>query len=163
MNTGAFPPPYVPWPLLVFRIPVVGTVAVRGANLFLRGALRWATSRRHAWDPVVRAGYLAPYDNWANRIAIDRFVKDIPLSPRQPTWYTLKTIEAGLPFLENRPACIVWGMQDWCFTSVCLERLSGLLPQAEVYRLPHAGHWVVEDAPEEVIERLSAFLAKTES
>ncbi|GIW90283.1 MAG: haloalkane dehalogenase [Pirellulaceae bacterium] len=162
MNTGAFPPPYVPWPLLFFRIPLLGTLAVRGANLFLKGALRWATCRPERWDAVMRAGYLAPYGSWSNRVAIDRFVKDIPLSPRHPTWYTLKRIEAGLPFLENQPACIVWGMQDWCFTRVCLERLRRLLPQAEVHCLPQAGHWLVEDAPEEVIDRVSDFLARTD-
>ena len=51
----------------------------------------------------VRAGLLAPYDNWANRVAIDRFVRDIPFSPRHPTWQVLEQIEAGLPSL-GRPA-----------------------------------------------------------
>ncbi len=33
-------------------------------------------------EPTVAAGYLAPYDSWANRRAVYGFVKDIPSGPR---------------------------------------------------------------------------------
>ncbi len=161
-NSGAFPPPYVPWPLRFCRLPGIGTLAIRGGNLFVRGALRWAVVRPQQLDPAVRAGYLAPYNNWWNRVAVDRFVQDIPLSQRHPTWQTLKIIEAGLPFLANRPICILWGMRDWCFTEVCLSRFRDLFPEAEVHCLPEAGHWLVEDAPDEVLDRLRSFLEATD-
>ena len=41
-------------------------------------------------------GCFAPYDSWANRIAVDRFVQDIPFTPRHPTWQVLERVEAGL-------------------------------------------------------------------
>ncbi len=46
--------------------------------------------------PAVRAGLLAPYDSWRHRVAIDRFVHDIPLYPGIPAMLRWQQIEAGL-------------------------------------------------------------------
>src|SRR4030095_3863534 len=95
-NTGAFPPPFVAWRFAACRMPLLGTLAVRGLNAFARAALSMAVEKPERMTPEVRAGLLAPYDNWSNRAAIDRFVKDIPFTPRHPTWKTLEQIEARL-------------------------------------------------------------------
>ncbi len=151
LNTGAFPPPYVPWRIRACRVPWLGTLAMRGGNLFARAAVTMAM-HEHALSPAVRAGLLAPYDNWDHRIAIDRFVQDIPLTRRHPTWPVLEQIERDLPQLADRPTTLIWGMKDWCFTPVCLDRLRRLLPNGETFRLSNAGHYVVEDASQEVLE-----------
>ena len=52
----------------------------------------------HRSSPQVRAGYLAPYRDWQSRVAIHRFVQDIPLSPRHPSYAALSEIE-GMGFL----------------------------------------------------------------
>lgn len=161
-NTGAFPPPYIPWQLRLFRVPLLGTWAIRGANLFVRGALRYATAQPQRFTKVVRAGYLAPYNSWANRVAVDSFVKDIPFTPRHPTWHTLRVVECGLPFLARRPVCIIWGMRDWCFRAECLQRFCRCFPEAEVHRMADAGHFVVEDASDRVTEILAGFLKRTD-
>jgi cis-3-alkyl-4-acyloxetan-2-one decarboxylase len=67
------------------------------------GALDGGRKAR-ANDADVRAGLLAPYDNWAHRVAIDQFVRDIPFSPRHPTWQTLERIESGLAPLAISPS-----------------------------------------------------------
>jgi haloalkane dehalogenase len=108
--------------------------------------------------PAVRAGLLAPYDNWANRIAIDRFVADIPTTRRHPTWETLSEIENGLPNLADRPIQMIWGMRDWCFRPSYLDRLGAAFPDAEVHRLDDAGHYVIEDAYERIIPLVRTFL-----
>ena len=45
-------------------------------------------ARRKRLEPAVAAGYLAPYDSWANRRAVYGFVSDIPHceSATHPTW-----------------------------------------------------------------------------
>lgn len=157
-NTGAFPPPYIPWRIRACRFPLLGQFAVQGANLFSRAALRMTLARRRRLDPAVVAGYLAPYDNWANRHAVYNFVRDIPRTASHPTWQTLARIERRLPSLEDRPVLLVWGMRDWCFRPDCLERFIAAWPHAEVHRLGDVGHWVVEDAPEESEEFVDQFL-----
>jgi cis-3-alkyl-4-acyloxetan-2-one decarboxylase len=158
-NTGAFPPPFVPWRIAACRIPLLGTIALRGLNAFARAALSMATEKPERMSPDVRAGLLAPYDNWAHRVAIDQFVKDIPFTQRHPTWKTLEEIEAGLPSLSDRPIALIWGMKDWCFRRECLERFITHWPSAKVHCLADCGHYVVEDAHERIIPLLQNFLA----
>ena len=158
-NTGAFPPPYIPWRIRICRTPLLGCLAVRGLNLFSRAALRMAVADRHTLSDAARAGMLAPYDSWRHRVAVWRFVQDIPGSPRHPTWQTLQRIEAELPGLAGQPFQLIWGLRDWCFTPLCLERLQELIPAAQVLRLADAGHWVVEEAHEQVVAAVETFLS----
>ncbi len=95
-NTAAFRSRHIPWRIRVCRTPLLGKLAVQGFNGFARAALRMATCRREVFTPQVKAGYLVPYDSWSHRIATHRFVTDIPLSPRHPSYATLQHIEEGL-------------------------------------------------------------------
>jgi haloalkane dehalogenase len=104
---------------------------------------------------------LAPYDNWHNRVGIDAFVRDIPLSKRHPTYATLAALETELPKLAELPALLVWGMKDWCFRPDCLRRLQRVWPAARSVEIADAGHYVLEDAPQEVLEAITDFLAST--
>jgi haloalkane dehalogenase len=70
----------------------------------------------------------------------------------------LHEIERRLSGLAHRPWLLIWGMRDWCFSPHFLERFLTFVPGAEVLRLEHAGHWVVEDAPEEIAQRVEQFL-----
>jgi pimeloyl-ACP methyl ester carboxylesterase len=157
-NTGAFPPPFVPWRIAACRAPILGTLAVRGLNAFARAALSMAVEKPERMTADVRAGLLAPYDSWANRVAVDHFVKDIPFSPRHPTWDVLDRIERGLAEMRNMPIQLIWGMRDWCFRPECLERFIQHWPHAEVHRLEDCGHYVVEDAHERILPLVHAFI-----
>lgn len=160
-NTGAFKPWFLPWRIRVCRWPVVGRLAVQGANAFCRAALRMTLSRTRRLTPQVEAAYLAPYSNWSSRAAVYQFVRNIPLSAAHPTWQTLAEIEAGLPQLAELPSLLLWGMRDWCFTPACLEKFRHYWPAAEVARLEDVGHWVLEDAPEDAQAAITGFLART--
>lgn len=157
-NTGAFRPWFIPWPIRLARTPVLGRVAIQGLNLFARSALRLAVVHRDRLTRAVKAGYLAPYGSWAQRRGIYQFVQDIPASPSHPTYKTLVDIEKRLPQLAGYPCQLIWGMQDWCFTAEILEKFLELWPGAEAHRLHDAGHWVVEDAWEQVIDLVEPFL-----
>ncbi len=159
LNTGAFPPPYVPLRIAACRLPLLGTVAIRGANLFARAAVTMAMNRQ-TMDPRVAAGLLQPYDNWSHRVAIDAFVKDIPLSRRHPTYRTLESLEKQLPGLADLPSLLVWGMKDWCFRPECLRRFQASWPSARVVEIADAGHYVIEDAAEETLAAIDSFLSE---
>jgi len=161
MNTAAFRSPHIPWQIRLARTPILGTLAIRGPNLFLRRALRSAIQTPQQITRQIRAGYLAPYQSWRHRVAIDRFVKDIPRSSRHPSYSTLLGIEQNLGALADRPWLLIWGMRDWCFHEWYLNRFLDFIPEAEVCRLPDAGHLVTEDAPGEVIQAIDQFLSKT--
>lgn len=158
LNTGGFPPSYVPWRIAACRTPLLGTFTVRGLNLFARAAVRMAMSRQRMSSEVAR-GLLAPYDNWAHRVAIDGFVRDIPMSSRHPTFATLADLESDLPSLSSIPSLLIWGMQDWCFRPDCLRRFQQVWPGAQSVEIPDAGHYVMEDAAEETLSAIASFLA----
>ncbi|MHC4608965.1 MAG: alpha/beta fold hydrolase, partial [Planctomycetota bacterium] len=163
------------WRLRVCRLPIVGPLAVRGANAFARGAIRVACKNRARMTAEVRAGYLSPYDSYAHRIAVLRFVQDIPVRPGDPSYalvesievrpgdpsYALvESIEESLPLFRERPMIILWGMRDFCFTEWFLEGWIERFPQAQVHRFSEAGHYVLEDASEEIIPLVRHFLAR---
>ena len=157
-NTGAFPPPRVPRRIALGKLPVVGEWAIRFANAFALAAQVMASENPSQLDPAVRDGLLAPYDHWRNRVGIQRFVDDIPLNAQHPTHAVLADLESKLSSLAQCPFLFVWGMRDWCFTPDCLEQFLRHLPDAEVHRIATAGHWVTEDAEDEVLEVVSTFL-----
>ncbi|MEO8268725.1 MAG: alpha/beta fold hydrolase, partial [Aureliella sp.] len=160
LNTAAFPPPYVPWRIAACRLPWFGELSVRGLNLFARAALKMTLHRLPRLDPAVAAGLLAPYHSWDSRVAIARFVQDIPRRKSQTTWQTLANIEEGLAIFADRPVRIVWGLKDWCFRPECLTRLEQIFPQAQTTRLADVGHYVMEEAADEVIAELRQALAR---
>lgn len=157
LNTAAFPPPYVPWRIAACRTPIVGTAAVRGANAFAKAAITMAMSRNRLTEDVA-TGLLAPYDNWINRVAIDAFVRDIPMSTSHPTHQTLVDLQAALPSLASLPSLLVWGMMDWCFRPECLRRFQSVWPDATTVEIADAGHYVIEDAPDETLAAIETFL-----
>ncbi|GAA5504818.1 alpha/beta fold hydrolase [Novipirellula caenicola] len=157
LNTAAFPPPYVPWRIAACRIPLLGTAAVRGLNAFAGAAITMAMSRNALSKDAAR-GLLAPYNSWSNRVANDAFVRDIPLTSNHPTMATLRQLESDLPSLASVPSLLVWGMKDWCFRPECLRRFQQVWPNANAVEIPDAGHYVIEDANEEVIAAIEQFL-----
>ena len=159
-NTAAFPPPYIPFRIRVCRWPVFGPIALKGFNAFSRAAISMATEQPGGLPRDVAAGLLAPYDSWQHREAVFRFVKDIPLSKNHRTWSVLEHIESELPSLQELPSMLIWGMRDWCFRPECLTRFEQYWPQAEIHRIADAGHYVVEDAFEEIKPLMHDFLER---
>lgn len=158
LNTAAFPPPYIPWRIAACRLPVVGNWAMRGLNLFALAALRMTLHRLPRLEPSVASGLIAPYANWHDRIGIARFVQDIPNRPHQATWQLLKRTEEQLVIFRDRPAKILWGMRDWCFRPECLTRFQEILPQADFRRMEDVGHYVMEEAADEVLQDLRCMM-----
>jgi len=159
MNTAAFCSTSIPFRIALCRLPLLGTLALRGLNAFSRAAISMAVEKRERMTPAVKAGFLAPYDSWANRIAVDRFVKDIPLRPSHPSFETLARIDSGIGQFSAHPMLLMWGMRDWCFSPEFLAEFERRFPHAQVCRFWDAGHYVFEDAHEVAIPKLQEFLA----
>lgn len=158
-NTAAFRSQQIPMRIALCRIPLFGTLALQGLNAFSRAALTMAVEKRDRMTPAVRRGYLAPYNSWANRRAVNAFVKDIPLKPSHRSWQTLIDVEAGLKQFQSHPMLLVWGEQDWCFTTKFLDEFERRFPSASTLRIPDGGHYVFEDSHETFLPRVEQFLS----
>lgn len=163
-NTSAFYAPAVPWVLKLARSPILGAILLRGLNAFAGLAVRLAMVHRERMTGEVRAGYLAPYDSWRNRIAIYRFVQDIPVTEEHPTRATVNAIDDKLHLFKDDPMLIIWGGRDFVFTvDTFLAGWRQRFPGAEVHVLEDAGHYVVEDAHERIVPLVQDFLVRTEA
>ncbi|WP_166824733.1 alpha/beta fold hydrolase [Thalassoroseus pseudoceratinae] len=162
-NTAAFRSLEIPLRIAVCRTPILGSVMLRGLNGFSRAALRMAVSKPERITKAVRRGYLAPYDNWANRIAVHRFVADIPLKKSHPSYETLTEVESGLKQFQSHPMLLVWGEQDFCFTTNFLKEWQLRFPNAETLSFPDAGHYVFDDAHERILPKVREFLEDSDS
>lgn len=157
LNTAAFPPPYIPLRIAACRWPVVGPLGVRGLNSFAVAA-KYMTTNRAPLSLEARRGLIAPYDSWANRVAINAFVRDIPMHRTHRTFSVLEQLEQHLPRLSDLPIQLIWGMKDWCFRPECLERFISYWPHASVHRIADAGHYVLEDANDETLQVMDDFI-----
>jgi pimeloyl-ACP methyl ester carboxylesterase len=149
--------------LTAMRLPVYGPLLIRGLNGLLRAGLRTGVANPARFTSQVRAGYTFPYDSWAHRIAILRFVQEIPLERDHPNRPLLDEIERQLDRLRQWPHLVIWGMQDRVFHRGFLAGWCDRFPGAEVHRFEDASHWVVDEAPERILGLVRDFLARTEA
>ena len=161
-NTAAFGLPSgttLPLRLWIVRnlIPLA-TPLVRGLNAFSYLATRMACVTRMSSD--VSKAYRAPYDSWANRIATLRFVQDIPLKESDPAYPIMKETGEGLIRLADKPMLICWGLKDFVFGRQFLDEWVRRFPTADVHRFEDSGHYVLEDAGEEIIPLVRRFIAR---
>jgi haloalkane dehalogenase len=163
LNTGAFPLPAakpLPLGLKICRDTLLGTLLVRGFNAFSRGAA-WVGCKRNPMGPALRALYELPYDSWANRIATLRFVQDIPLAPGDRNYELITAVADGLDRFKQLPMQIHWGLLDFVFDHHFLAEWERRFPKADIHRYPDCGHYILEDAKDEVIPQISTFLDRT--
>lgn len=160
-NTAAFLGGRTPWRIRICRIPLFGTVAVRGLNGFARAATFIAVAKHERMTPQVKRGYLLPYGSFADRVAVHRFVQDIPMNAGVPSHAVVREIEASLPQFRDRAMSIHWGMKDFCFTPAFLDEWTQRFPEAEVHRYDDTGHYVLDDAHERIVPAVEMFLERT--
>jgi haloalkane dehalogenase len=162
LNTYAFLPP------ADYRVPLAGhfirragplaALAVLGLNLFSVGALYLASRKGLAQD--VKKGLTAPYNCWNHRIAVLRFVQDIPLSPDDSSYALAQTVDDNLSLFSDTPILICWGEHDFVFNHNFLDEWQRRFPNAEAHRFSDAGHYVLEDVPEKIVPLVQDFLQR---
>jgi haloalkane dehalogenase len=162
LNTAAFHlPPSKRFPALLrlardFR---AGAWLVERHNAFARGAT-WLGVTRRKLAPEVSEGLVAPYEPRDSRIATLRFVQDIPLAPGDRAYDLVTETENKLAVLADRPMLVCWGMKDFVFDRHFLAEWRRRFPKAEVHEYPDAGHYVLEDAVEDVVPQVRDFITR---
>lgn len=158
LNTSAFTEGGMPFAIRLCRQPGLGSLLVRGLNLFSLGGTRFTTLL--PLPATVRRGFLLPYNSWTNRVAVHAFVKDIPLEADSPARRILADIEARLAgALYGVPMLIQWGMRDWCFTPFFLGLWRRRFRFAEIDEY-EAGHYLLEDAGDKIVPRVRTFFER---
>jgi haloalkane dehalogenase len=155
LNTAAYPSEHIPQRINLLRQGKFGEWLTRKLNLFAWPATFMTTEKK--LPRAIKEGYLLPYNSWENRVAVARFVQDIPMEKDHKTYQTLAEIASKLPTL-NHPKLILWGGKDFCFNHHFFEKWVEIYPDANAHWYAKAGHYILEDAHDEVSERIREFI-----
>lgn len=162
MNTAAFHLPKtksIPWQLKLSRIPFLNKVLNQGLNAFVVGATMQCVTRT-SMSREVKKGYVAPYDSWDNRLAVRRFVEDIPLDEEHISFATVDKVDNNLQQFVDVPKLICWGLKDFVFDKEFYKEWQRRFPEAECHAFPDVGHYIAEDAPDLVLPLIKNFLSR---
>jgi cis-3-alkyl-4-acyloxetan-2-one decarboxylase len=157
LNTAAFRSIEIPSSISICKLPWIGEKLVRSFNAFAWPATFMAVKKK--LTPLVKKGYLLPYNNYENRIATARFVKDIPLSENHPSYANLLEIEIKLKTLTC-PKLFLWGAKDFCFTTNFLKKWQEFYPDAKSIVYKNGGHYILEDEKDNIIKEANQFLSE---
>ncbi|GAB6179807.1 alpha/beta fold hydrolase [Desulfotomaculum defluvii] len=151
-----------PWSYLVLwplRIPGLGELLVQGFNFLQRVVMPLAFSNRRLFTKEARRGFRAPYQRKAERGAQLSTVRQIPILKSDPVYHML--FKTGHSLHGWRvPTQIIWGMKDPSFSPKLIKDLERLLPNHQPsLRLPGAGHFLTEEQPTAVLEKIKEFLS----
>ena len=137
------------WYIGFFQLPIVpettlGFDPIESANLFFRQS---ATNQEafSSFDIHVMATAMAQPDSLANML----------------NWYRALVRErSGLSDLRpvERPTLLIWAEDDVALGRSLTYGLEQWISDLRVHYVPHCGHWVQNEAPDEVNEQLLAFL-----
>lgn len=158
-NTAFFLGPLPP-EIRICRHRPMGELLIQGMNGFVRGLLVRATAQRGLTRTTAGRGYLWPYDSWDARVANLRFVQDIPMEPDHPTRGLIEELSERISELAHLPTQMIWGEQDFVFTTDFLARARQNFPDAEVHSFSDAGHLVIEDAHERIVPLMRDFFSR---
>lgn len=157
MNTAAFLSSRIPARINACRIPLLGELMVRGFNAFAGAATSMAVAKKMPAD--IARDFVAPYHNWATRIATHRFVTDIPMAPGEHSYDLMKEIDETFA-TSTMPKQIIWGGRDFCFNDSFYDTWCQRFPEAPRHYFSDAGHYLLEDAGDKIYPLIKTFLSE---
>jgi haloalkane dehalogenase len=154
MNTWMWPVNHDPYYFAFSRLMggPIGRLLIRRTNFFARVIMRQAYGDRRRLTEEIHRHYLLPLGSPAERMQCSVLPGEILGASG---W--LAELWAKRAALRSMSALIVWGLDDIAFREKELSRWVDTLPEAAVVRLSGVGHFVQEEAPEELggaIDRL---------
>jgi haloalkane dehalogenase len=129
----------------------LGRLLIRRLNLFVELGLRVGVRRRRL-SKAVLAAYRGPFPTPESR-------KPMHVLPREIVHSRdfLAEVEGLLPVLSDKPVLILWGDRDPAFRAGDRRRFEALFPRHQTRVLAGAGHFVQEDASEDIVQAIRAF------
>jgi haloalkane dehalogenase len=115
---------------------------------------------RRKLDEQAKAAYLAPHPTPADRDGVVRYPRLIPFDEGNPTAPLGRGNAEGLERLRDKPVLICWPTKDPAFKEKTLAWWKSRFADAEAHEFD-AGHYIQEDAHEQVVPVLVDFMRRT--
>jgi haloalkane dehalogenase len=133
------------WAFSKFLGGPVGRRLILHRNVFVERILPGGVRRKRLPSEVM-AHYRAPFPTPASRVPVAVLPREILAA----TTFLAET-ELGLQRLADRPALLVWPDKDPAFRERERRRWEGLFRDSRTVMLPGAGHYIQEDAADEIV------------
>lgn len=101
--------------------------------------------------------YLMPHPTPESRAGIASFPKLIPTNSDHPNAEYIDEIEQTLKVWDV-PVLVMWADKDMAFQLEEGRRISEMVPDGRFYQVKGVGHYLQEDAGEEITARMITFL-----
>lgn len=131
-----------------------GSALIRRFNLFVN-LLVPLTHRQKRLTRAEMEHYRKPFPTPDSRLPTAIFPRQIAHGSS-----FLAEVEAGLHSLAHLPTLLVWGAKDVAFRAEERRRFEAMFPHHVTTVLADAGHYIQDDAPDEVTAAIRAFAAK---
>lgn len=133
----------------------IGRFLCRRFNAFPRFIMQLPFKRRKM-TPDIHAHYTAPFPSPETRDGQWMFVRAVT---GESDW--LASIWEKHDALRDKPALLLWALDDPVFGPEYLERWTAAFPSHRLTTLPGVGHFVAEEASGDLIEPMASFLRET--
>lgn len=150
-------PMRVPWIFkMIFQRRYSGFL-IRRLDLFRKIAFAKGLMFKTPLDAKTKAEYKMPHPNGASRAGVAAFPKMIPTSNGHPNHQYLLEIEQVLK-QWNIPMLVMFSDRDRAFKADEGKRIAEMVPNGRFKLVAGAGHYLQEDAGEEIAVEMVAFL-----
>jgi haloalkane dehalogenase len=129
----------------------IGGYLIKRRNFFVEKIIPAGTKRVGPGERVMEQ-YRRPFPTPESRVPMHVFPRAII---GETPW--LREVERGLQSVDDRPALIVWPTRDQAFREAERKRWEETFVDHRTVALEGAGHYIGEDAPQEVVEALRYF------
>ena len=145
---------------LAFRSPLLSDLLVRRLHMFSL-AIRYGVRDRRKMTKEILRNYREPHPDYASRKGVAMFPRMIPVSPKDAAYAPIKAISELLPSFDV-PTLFLVGDKDPVSARIDPRPLARRMPDAKLRVIEDAGHFLQEDQPEEVANRIMEFLDEVE-
>jgi haloalkane dehalogenase len=126
----------------------IGGYLIKRRNFFVEKIIPGGTKRVGPGERVMEQ-YRGPFPTPESRVPVHVFPRAII---GETSW--LAEVERGLAALDDRPALILWPTRDQAFGDGERERWENTFTDHRTVTLEGAGHYIGEDAPQEIVAAL---------
>lgn len=144
---------------LAFNIPVVPELAFRLAGDRLVGLmLRAGAARKEVFDDERTRPYREAFRDPANVRSALSYYRTITRKVIARRFRSRPASGGSAKRGIEMPTLIVWGMKDFALPENVLASIERDIPHARVVRLADVGHFVPDEAPDEIAGAIESFL-----
>ncbi|MCH7577957.1 MAG: alpha/beta fold hydrolase [Chloroflexi bacterium] len=158
LNTLVRTPPSMPLIFkLIFRSGGFSSFLMRRLDLFRKMAFRGGLMFKRPVDTQAMEQYKMPHPTASTRAGIAAFPKMIPDNTNHPNAEYISEINRTLQEWDI-PVLVMFSDKDIAFKVEEGQRIANMVPNGRFQVVRDAGHYLQEDAGEEIAERMVTFL-----